>query len=162
MSLNLTDVQGLKVYLAPKGTDVTTIAKVKTAIASAKQVACLQVLGNLGATRASTNYSCMSSDEVAFSLGSISYNDQSIEVLYDGADTTGKKDLIDAFTNKERRQIIIELNDKPNDNVGSSPTYFTYEIGISSQEYTFEKDQAVRVVSTIKPTAFTLYKAVTA
>ena len=162
MALRVTDVQGVKVYLAPKGSDVSTIENVETAIASAKQVDCLQALGSIAATRATVDYSCMSSDEVAFSLGSVTYSDQSIEVLFDAQDTTGKKDLMDAWENKERRQLIIALNDKPNENTGSSPTYITYEIGISGQEITLEKDGAVRVTSTCKPTKPKLFRAVAA
>ena len=138
--MKLTDVQGLKVYLAPKGAAVDTIANIETAIGTAKQINCLQMLGDVAATRATQDYSCMSYDEVAFSLGSVTYSDQAIEVLYDGTDTTGKKDLMDAWENKERRQLIIELNDKPNVNAGSSPTYITYEICISGQTISLEKD----------------------
>lgn len=162
MGIKVTDVQGVKVYLAPQGADVTTIAKVETAIGTAKQVNCLQVLGNVSASRASTDYSCLSSDEVAFSLGSVTYADQAIDVLYDGTDTSGKQDLIDAFENKERRQIIIEFNDKPNSNVGSSPTYITYEVGFKQQDFTFEKDAAIMVRTVAKPTKPKRFKAVAA
>ena len=112
--MRITDVQGTRVFLAPQGTDVTTIAKIETALASAKQVNCLQTIGDVAATRTTTDYSCISSDGVVTSLGSITYADQQLDVLFDAEDITGKKDLIDAFEKKERRQIIIVLSDKPN------------------------------------------------
>ena len=83
-------------------------------------------------------------------------------MLFDAEDITGKKDLIDAFEKKERRQIIIVLSDKPNENVGSSPTYITYEAAISAQSYTFAKDSAVMVTSTLKPSAKKVFNRVTA
>lgn len=160
--MRITDVQGTKVFLAPQGTDVTTIAKIETALASAKQVNCLQTIGDVAATRTTTDYSCISSDNVVTSLGSITYADQQLDVLFDAEDITGKKDLIDAFENKERRQIIIVLSDKPNENVGSSPTYITYEAAISAQSYTFAKDSAVMVTSTLKPSGKKVFNRVTA
>ena len=160
--MRITDVQGTKVYLAPQGTDVTTIAKIETALTSAKQVNCLQTIGDVAATRTTTDYSCISSDNVVTSLGSITYADQQLDVLFDADDITGKKDLIDAFENKERRQIIIVLSDKPNSNVGSSPTYITYEVAISAQSYTLAKDSAVMVTSTLKPSAKKVFNRVTA
>ena len=160
--MRITDVQGTKVFLAPQGTDVTTIAKIETALASAKQVNCLQTIGDVAATRTTTDYSCISSDNVVTSLGSITYADQQLDVLFDAEDITGKKDLIDAFEKKERRQIIIVLSDKPNENVGSSPTYITYEAAISAQSYTLAKDSAVMVTSTLKPSAKKVFNRVTA
>ena len=160
--MRITDVQGTKVFLAPQGTDVTTSAKIETALASAKQVNCLQTIGDVAATRTTTDYSCISSDNVVTSLGSITYADQQLDVLFDAEDITGKKDLIDAFEKKERRQIIIVLSDKPNENVGSSPTYITYEAAISAQSYTLAKDSAVMVTSTLKPSAKKVFNRVTA
>ncbi len=160
--MRITDVQGTKVYLAPQGTDVTTIAKIETALGTAKQVNCLQTIGDVAATRTTTDYSCISSDNVVTSLGSITYADQQLDVLFDADDITGKKDLIDAFEGKERRQIIIVLSDKPNSNVGSSPTYITYEVAISAQSYTLAKDSAVMVTSTLKPSAKKVFNRVTA
>lgn len=160
--MTLTDVQGLKVYLAPRGTAVATIANIETAISAAKQINCLQTLGDVAATRNTNTYSCMSSDNVAYSLGSITYGDMNIEVLYDAEDTAGKQDLIDAFENKERRQLIIALSDKPNANVGSSPTYVTFEVAFSAQSFTFPKDGAVMVSTTAKPSAKTVFQRVAA
>ena len=160
--MRITDVQNTKVYLAAQGTDVTTIAKIETALGTAKQVNCLQTIGDIAATRTTTDYSCISSDDVVTALGSITYADQQLDVLFDADDATGKKDLIDAFENKERRQIIIVLSDKPNSNVGSSPTYITYEVAISAQSYTLAKDSAVMVTSTLKPSAKKVFNRVTA
>lgn len=160
--MRITDVQGTKVYLAPQGTDVTTIAKIETALGTAKQVNCLQTIGDVAATRTTTDYSCISSDNVVTALGGVTYADQQLDVLFDADDITGKKDLIDAFENKERRQIIIVLSDKPNSNVGSSPTYITYEVAISAQSYTLAKDSAVMVTSTLKPSAKKVFNRVTA
>ena len=160
--MRITDVQGTKVFLAPQGTDVTTIAKIETALGTAKQVNCLQTIGDVAATRTTTDYSCISSDNVVTALGSVTYADQQLDVLFDADDITGKKDLIDAFENKERRQIIIVLSDKPNSNVGSSPTYITYEVAISAQSYTLAKDSAVMVTSTLKPSAKKVFNRVTA
>ena len=160
--MRITDVQNTKVFLAPQGTDVTTIAKIVTALASAKQVNCLQTIGDIAATRTTTDYSCISSDEVVTALGSITYADQQLDVLFDADDITGKKDLIDAFEGKQRRQIIIVLSDKPNEKVGSSPTYITYEVAISAQSYTLAKDSAVMVTSTLKPSGKKVFNRVTA
>lgn len=160
--MRITDVQGTKVYLAPQGTDVTTIAKIETALGTAKQVNCLQTLGDLVKTYATTDYSCISSSEVLTALGTATYADMQLDVLFDADDTSGKQDLIDAFENKKRRQVIVVLSDKPNENVGSSPTYVTYEVAISSQGMTFAKDSAVMITSTLKPSAKKVFNKVTA
>lgn len=146
----ITDVQGINAFLAPAGTSVTSIAEIETALLTAKEIKSLQALGDVAETRASTTYSSISDDEVEHSLGTKIPSDISIELLFDPDDILGQGDIISAFHDKTRRQCILVLNDKENESVGSSPSYRTFQIGISGQTEAYPKDGAIGINSTCK------------
>lgn len=142
MPLSVTDVQGTKIYLAAVGTSVVDAAAIATAISSAKQIGCLQSIGDVSMTRAVQEYTCISSDESAKSAGSVSLGNQEISTLFNAADVAGQQDLIDAWDNKTRRILIIELNDQITPTTGN-PTYITYEVFPSGVTIPMAKDSAV-------------------
>lgn len=149
MPLAVTDVQGTKIYLAPKGADVSTAAKILTAIGTAKQIGCLQSIGDITMTRAVQEYTCISSDESTKSQGSVSLGNQPIETLFNAADTAGQEDLIAMWDDKERRTFIIELNDQITPTTGN-PTYITYEVFVSNVSIGMAKDAAVMYTATLE------------
>lgn len=147
--LAVTDVQGTKIYLVATGTAVATAANCATAISGGKQIGCLQSIGDISITRAVQQYNCISSDKVSKSAGSVSLGNQEISTLFNAADTAGQQDLIAAWDDKERRILIIELNDQITPSTGN-PTYITYEVFPSGITIPLAKDAAVLYNATIE------------
>ena len=149
MPLPVTDVQGTKVYLAAEGTSVVDAAAIATAISSAKQIGCLQSIGDVTMSRAVQEYTCISSDESTKSQGSVTLGNQEISTLFNAADTAGQQDLIAMWDGQERRVLIIELNDEITPTTGN-PTYITYEVFVSSVSMPIAKDSAVMYNATLE------------
>ena len=147
--LKVTDVQGTKVYLAPVTADVADAAKIKTAISTAKQIGCLQSIGDITMSRAVQEYTCISSDVSTKSQGSVTLGNQEISTLFNAADIAGQKDLIAMWNGKERRTFIIELNDKITPTTGN-PTYITYQVFVSNVSIAMAKDSAVLYNATLE------------
>lgn len=147
--MKITDSQGTKVYLVPTSTVLTDAASVATAIAAGKQIGCLQDLGEITSSRNVQEYSCLSSDEIQKSLGSISLPNLSISLLFDSTDTAGQKELRDMFKDNERRIMIVALNDEVTPVTGN-PTYIYFEAGLSSAGVAVQKDNAVMYNVTIE------------
>lgn len=149
MALPVTDVQGTKAYLAAEGADVSSAAAIVIAIAAGVQIGCLQAIGDVTMTRAVQEYTCISSDESSKSQGSVSLGNQVISTLFNAADTAGQEDLIAMWDGKERRTLIIELDDEITPTTGN-PTYITYEVFVSNVAITMQKDNAVMYDSTLE------------
>ena len=147
--MKITDSQGTKVYLVPTSTVLTDAASVATAIAAGKQIGCLQDLGEITSSRNVQEYSCLSSDEIQKSLGSISLPNLSISLLFDSTDTDGQKELRTMFKDNERRIMIVALNDEVTPVTGN-PTYIYFEAGLSSAGVAIQKDNAVMYNVTIE------------
>jgi hypothetical protein len=147
--MKITDSQGTKVYLVPTSTVLTDAASVATAITTGKQIGCLQDLGEITSSRNVQEYSCLSSDDIQKSLGSISLPNLSISLLFDSTDTAGQKELRDMFKDNERRIMIVALNDEVTPLTGN-PTYIYFEAGLSSAGVAIQKDNAVMYNVTIE------------
>lgn len=142
MALPITESQNTKAYLVATSVATSTAAEIKTAITGGKQIGCLQNLGDITTSRNVQEYKCLSSDESAKSLGSISLPNISLELLFDADDATGQKDIRDAYADNSRRKMIIALNDQITD-VSGNPTYIVFEAGFSSDGVAIALDQAV-------------------
>ena len=142
MALPITESQNTKAYLVATSVATSTAAEIKTAITGGKQIGCLQNLGDITTSRNVQEYKCLSSDESAKSLGSISLPNISLELLFDADDATGQKDIRDAYADNSRRKMIIALNDQITD-VSGNPTYIVFEAGFSSDGVAVALDQAV-------------------
>lgn len=140
--LKVTDVQGTKLYLAAADTDVSDVAAIQTAITGAKQIGCLQSIGDISMTRATNEYTCISSDNSTKSIGSTSLGNQEVSTLFNAADTEGQQDLIKAWDEKTRRIMIVEMNDQITESTGN-PTYIVYRIFPSGVTIPMAKDSAV-------------------
>ena len=143
----ITNSQGSKVYIATTAnavvTDATTIA---TAIGTGKEIGCLQDLGEIGSSRSVQEYSCLSSDNIAKSSGSLSLGNVSISTLFNAADATGQAELRSIYAGNETRTVIVMLND----DAGVNPTYYTFEGFVSDQKVAIQKDNAVMFNSTVE------------
>ena len=141
--MNVTDSQGSLAFLAPYGTSVADVTAIETAITTAKQIGCIQDLGEITTSRSVQEYSCLSSDETTKSLGSLTLGNQTIGLLFDAKDATGQADLVSAFNDAtsdgKRRVMILQLNDEGTTN----PTYIVYDIAVSSLGVAVAKDNAV-------------------
>ena len=149
MAINLLDSQGTRVYIAPAATALTTPAEIQTAYASAKLVGCIQDLGSMTKSRNVQEYSCLSSDEIAKSLGSVSLGNMTIGMLFDPTDTAGQKELKDMFSANTRREFIVGLSDGAFSST-TSPTCFVFTGAVSSVEVSIQKDNAVMINATVE------------
>ncbi len=146
MALPITDSQNSKVYIVAEGTAVTDPTEITTAISGGDQIGCLQSLGSISTTRSVQEYSCLSSDETAKSFGSLSLGNIAMELLFDALDSAGQLALRTMYSTNARMTFIVELND----NAGVSPTYITFDGGISSEDIAVAKDSAVMYNVTIE------------
>jgi hypothetical protein len=137
--INVTDVQGTKLYLVAAGTSVTDAAAIATAITGGVQIGCLQSIGTISVTKNVNEYTCISENSSAKSVGSSSLGNFSLSTLFNAGDSAGQADLRSMWNDGSRRILIIELND----NGGTNPTYITFETFPSSQDIGIEKDNAV-------------------
>ena len=143
MSIKVIESQGSKAYLVAAGTDLSTVAKIVTALGTAKEIGDINTIGDVTSSRNVTEYKVIDKDEVAKSLGSLSLGNLPIELMYNGEDTAGQKDLRDAYKTNTRRELIIKLNDAPLTGTVKNPTYITMQIGVSSDGVAIAIDQAV-------------------
>ena len=138
MAIPITDVQGTKVYLCAKGTTVTTPANAATAITAGKEVLFLQELGDISETKNVTTYSAISASDTQKSIGSLSFGNFALNVLYDSADVKGQADMVTMWENNERRQLVIKMVDG-----ATTPTFVTFEVALSAQTMSMPKGGAV-------------------
>lgn len=149
MALAVTDVQGTKLHLVATSVATTDAAAIATAISGGKQIGCLQSIGDITMSRAVQEYTCISSDDSTKSQGSITLGNQEISTLFNAADTAGQQDLIAMWDGKERRKLIIELNDEITPTTGN-PTYIVYEVFVSNVSLPIAKDAAVLYNATLE------------
>lgn len=149
MAIPITESQNTKAYLVATSVATNTAAAIKTAITGGKQIGCLQNLGDITTSRNVQEYKCLSSDESAKSLGSISLPNISLELLFDADDATGQSELRTMYLNNERRKMIIALNDQITPTTGN-PTYIVFEAGLSSDGVAIALDQAVLYKTTVE------------
>lgn len=147
----LTNSQGTRVFFAPIGTAVTTAADINAAITTAPEVGCIQDLGSLGVSRSVQSYSCLDKDDVSKAFGSVSYGNFTVGMLFDSADATGQAELKAMFASNTNRIAIVVLNDGIYDATAvTNPTSFTFEAGVSNQDISIQKDNAVMITSTVE------------
>ena len=149
MPISVLDSQGTKVYIAPAGTALVTAVNVQTAYATAKLVGCIQDLGSITKTRNVQEYSCLSSDEVTKSLGSLSLGNITVGMLFDPTDVAGQKELKDMFSANTRREFIVGLSDAAF-SATTNPTCFVFTGAVSSVEVSIQKNNAVMITATVE------------
>ena len=149
MAINITNAQNTKVYVCPEATALSTAAEIQTAYSTADIVGCIQDLGSISTSRSVQEYSCLSSDEIAKSFGSLSLGNFTLSMLFDGTDTAGQAELKAAFNANSKRGFIIALSDGTMSGT-TSPTCYTFVGGVSSIETSITKDNAVMINATIE------------
>jgi hypothetical protein len=155
MAIPKTNVQGTKVYFVAQGTDVSTSAKIETALASAKAVGCVQSDIDTTISRNVNEYTCLSSDESTKSYGSISLPNFPMELIFDADNADGQAEIRAMFNDITSRTIIIELTDgeKPYATIASGeayPTTITFDVGCSGMGEMLAKDSLVMQNATIE------------
>ena len=149
MAIPVLNAQGTTVYVA----DVPTTpwadcTEAVTAIQAGKIVGCPQSLGDLSETRTVTEYKCLSNNESAKALGSISRGSLEIGLLLDPDDTAGQEALKSAFKSNTNVIIGIELPDKPD--AGTNGTLYWFEAGVSAVSTGIAMDEAITYTVTVE------------
>ena len=120
--IKVVNSQGTQVVIIPTGTDISDCDKLATAYTAGKNVGCLQSLGSLAETRASTEYKCLSSNESVKALGGISRGSLDIGLLLNPDSVDGQKELATAFKDNKPVIVAIELPNKPASTAGGTVT----------------------------------------
>ena len=137
MAIAVINSQGMLAYVVSPSLGVTTPSV--ALIQAGDLIGCPQSLGNLEQTRTVTEYKCMSSDESAKALGSITRGNIEIGLLFDPDDAAGQAALKAAFAANTEVTIGIEL---PN-SAGTSGTIFAFNSVISGVSIGIVQDEAV-------------------
>ncbi len=127
-------------YISTQGTIVR---------ANAVIVDCPQIIGEITETRATTEYSCLTSDESIVALGSITRAPFTMQVLYnpDGTVALGQAELETSFDGPVDIPFEIELNDNP---TGTTNTILQFNGGVSERKKGFPKDGALTMDYTVQ------------
>ena len=149
MAINVTDSQLTKVYLVPTGTDVSTAGAIETAISTAKELICIQTFGEIGSTRAVTEYKCIDTTDSTKSLGSFSLPNIPVQFLFDATDVEGQAELRAMYPAGTRKIMIVALNDQITPTTGN-PTYRTFTAACSAENMAIAIDTAVMQNYTIE------------
>ena len=143
MALVTHDVQLTKLYLAPDGTDVSTVLAITNAISTADEVVGIRSIGATSVTKSTTEFSAIDSNDVSYSQGTVSIAPKDISVLFNSADVTGQAEFKSMFADNSKRVFICELTD------GSYETFTGFS---TKSEKTFEKGSAYMYSVTVQPT----------
>ena len=119
-----------------------------TAIQAGDLVGCPQSIGNLEETRTATEYKCLSSNETAKAMGSISRGSIEFGLLLDPGDTAGQDALRTAFETNSEVIIGLELSDK--DSGGTNGTIYWFPAFVSVVSTGIEQDSAVTCTVTVE------------
>ena len=141
--------QGTKVFILDvPATAWTDCAAAVTAIQAGQLVGCPQSLGSMTATRSSTTYKCLSSNQTAKSLGAIEYGNLEIGLLLDPNDKAGQAAIKKAFADNTEVIVGIELSNMAEGTPAATPvkgngTVFWFKAGVSSVATEIAMDAAV-------------------
>lgn len=156
--MGLTESQGTKAYLVDLGTDLgfdaetnkNDPAKVKTAVATAKEIDLLVELGDLALGSRSVTEKTLINRKANYKfLGSYSIGNIAPQLIFDAADTQGQKVLKDMWDKEEKKIMIIVLPDQITETTGN-PTSITFTAAISSPTIGTPKDDAITYTPTIE------------
>ena len=149
MAINILNSQGTQVYVVTPAVDYADCTAAVTGIKAGSLVGCPQSLGELSETRDVTEYKCLSSNESAKALGSISRGSFEIGLLLDPTDITGQKALKDAFAANTEVTVGIELPDAITPATGNG-TLFYFTAGVSGVSTGIEADAAITYTVTLE------------
>ncbi len=152
MAIPVLNSQGTKVYVADDNSATWTDCSTAVAgIKAGQEVGCPQSIGALEETRNVTEYKCMSSNETAKALGSVSRSSIEIGLLFDPDDTEGQDFLRQAWDENKSIAIGIELPDMPEGTgTGGNGTFFWFVGGVSAVSTGIVQDEAVTYNVTIE------------
>ena len=142
MAIALVNAQGSQVYIIEDSSGTKTVAEIQ----AGALVGCPQSLGTIDETRSVQEYKCLSSNDSAKSVGSVSRGNLEIGLLFDPEDVTGQAALKSAFASGNTCVVGIEL---PNTG-GVNGTIFYFDAVISGVSLGIEADAAVTYTATVE------------
>lgn len=146
-----------QVYLVPTTTDLLTVAKIETAIATAEKMELMQNLGDILLTRSEKEYKFIDTNDVAVSTGGITLSSLDVDFLFDSQNATGQAELRTMFTANTRRRMIVQLTDEPASGASPHPTYIDFEVAVTKSGVSIPIDDAVMFKTTIKVCSIPVY-----
>lgn len=152
MGINLINSQGTVLYVLTKpSTPWADCTEAIAAIKAGKQVLCPQDLGEIQRTRAIKEYSCMSSNEIYKSGGSMTLGEVTIGMLFDPQDQDGQDHIYQSMEDNKQIVFAFELPDADTTSGenGASGTIFWYEAIISGDAISVPIDEAVLYTATL-------------
>lgn len=155
MAISYLESQGTIVYILSEAVAATitgTPATDRPIILGGDVVGCPQSIGSIEETRNVTEYKCMSSNDTAKALGSISRGNIQLGLLFNPDDTAGQDALKTAFQTNAVIGVGIELPDRDITvgSTGVSGTIFYFEGGVSAVSVGIEQDAAITYTVTIE------------
>ena len=153
MAISYLNSQGTLVYLISAAladtVDQAVPADDLVVILGGDAVGCPQSIGSIEETRTVTEYKCMSSNDSAKALGSISRGNIEMGLLFDPTDVLGQDLLKDSFANNLLIGVGIELPDEVG-GAGAVGTIFYFEGKVSAVSVGIEQDAAVTYTVTVE------------
>ncbi len=153
MAIPVLNSQGTQIWIADEpGTPWADCTEAIAGIKGGDLIGCPQSIGNLEETRTVTEYKCMSSNETAKAVGSISRGNIEIGMLFDPEDAAGQAALQAAWLANDNFIVGVELPDAdvsvgPTD---ASGTMFWFVGIISGVSTGIVQDEAVTYTCTIE------------
>jgi hypothetical protein len=149
MAIVKLDSQGTKVWVVDVPTTPwSDCGAAVAAIKAGDEVGCPQSIGELSETRNVTEYKCLSSNESAKALGSISRGSLELGLLLNPDDTAGQAALRDAFASNTEKIVGIELPDMPSG--GTNGTMYWFHAGVSGVSTGITMDEAISYTATLE------------
>lgn len=145
--------QGTVVYIADiPAVDWVDCTEAIAGVKAGDIVGCPQTIGALEETRTVTEYKCMSSNDTAKALGSITRGNIEIGLLFDPEDTAGQAALKAAWAANDQFIVGLELPDADVSvgPTGASGTIFWFAGGVSGVSTGIVQDEAVTYTVTIE------------
>ncbi len=141
--------QGTQVYVCDvPATEWADCTEAIAGVQAGDVVGCPQSIGNIEETRTATEYKCLSSNDTAKAMGSISRGSLELGLLLDPEDQLGQQALKEAFANNTEIIIGIELSDK--DTAGTSGTIYWFHAYVSAVSTGIEQDAAITYTVTVE------------
>lgn len=139
-----------KFHLVPDGTTVTTVSDIETAISSGKKIENIVTFGDFNLGTYAVNTLSTFEGGMVKSLGSKTVGNVAAQIVFDAQNATGQAEIKLMHTDKSRRILVVELNDKPADGASPHPSYLVVQVAVSDLAIPIATDSSYVYNATIE------------